>query len=619
MKLQWVSIALFDIIINSLCTSNNNINIRSSEAFQSSSTPFFQSRRGNNALNTESRTSSITSPKPLYAVELERTALYDGAELFAYQTFLRKFPNRQPQQEQMEDTSKGNNINNNNGLTIIVGTLDGNRVVAIKSPPPSSSLSPTSDMGGKNYIYTSTIASIPPSIKNEDAARTMAASLIPIHCGVPRVQPGGGEGLGEVFGKCVVLGGSDYAIFCARGISALGAHVTLISTGNVKIPKAPIKSSVDVSKPAVGNLELPFTSVLDRFDTMIDTVDDEGRGLSGMFTSKNDADEDYEDEYGNENNGVIGLLKTRHGCDNYISTFTNSQSIIKDDGLIFGPGNAKKYIRDAAQDVTKMLPCPPGDFGQTVQTLFQANVIYTNHEEKVAKQNRVLCRGWAISDFWELTSWPRDSSGGFDVRFGLPVVEDIDIDIESDDYDPAAVIQIARDLSDDGDSTIIPTEVPTLTKSSTSSQGLSNNPYVMEVTGVPDLQAHIVSSTDKSCVLFLTASYCRTCKKITPQFNRMARIGAEEHDGDVIFAKAETSGEQGKAIGRALEVDAVPTFVMFRKGKRYGDPISVKRLPSKTLQKAIYYLTSGLEWDSNEFQDEFESSSQSNAEMDSIN
>ena len=111
-------------------------------------------------------------------------------------------------------------------------------------------------------------------------------------------------------------------------------------------------------------------------------------------------------------------MKTRHGCDNYISTFTNSQSIIKDDGLIFGPGNAKNYILDAAQDVTKMLPCPPGDFGQTVQTLLQANVIYTNHEERVAKQNRVLCRGWAISDFWELTSWPRDSSGGFDVRFG---------------------------------------------------------------------------------------------------------------------------------------------------------------------------------------------------------
>jgi len=148
-----------------------------------------------------------------------------------------------------------------------------------------------------------------------------------------------------------------------------------------------------VSKPAVGNLELPFISVMYRFDTMIDTIDDKGRELSGMLISKNDADEDYKDEYGNENNGVIGLLKTRHGCDNYILTLTNSQSIIKDDDLVFGPGNAKKYIFDAAQDVTNMLSCPPGDFGQIVQTLFQTNVIYTNHEGRVSKQNKVLWCG----------------------------------------------------------------------------------------------------------------------------------------------------------------------------------------------------------------------------------
>ena len=161
----------------------------------------------------------------------------------------------------------------------------------------------------------------------------------------------------------------------------------------------------------------------------------------------------------------------------------------------------------------------------------------------------------------------------------MPVVEDIDI--ESGDYGPAAVMQVAHALSDDRDSTIIPIEASSLINSSTSSQGLSNNSYAMKMTGVPDLQTHIALSTDKSCVLFFTASYYQTCKRITPQFNCMAQIDVEEQNGDVTFTKAENSGEQGNVIGRELELDAVPTFVMFWNGKRCGSAISVSQSPNK--------------------------------------
>jgi hypothetical protein len=75
----------------------------------------------------------------------------------------------------------------------------------------------------------------------------------------------------------------------------------------------------------------------------------------------------------------------------------------------------------------------------------------------------------------------------------------------------------------------------------------------------------------------------------------MARIAKEE--GEVVFAKAETSGRWGKELGRYLEVEAVPAFILFRKGARYGSALSVSKLPSKKIDRALQLLESGAEWD----------------------
>ena len=39
-------------------------------------------------------------------------------------------------------------------------------------------------------------------------------------------------------------------------------------------------------------------------------------------------------------------------------------------------------------------------------------------------QKSEAIRGWTLADFWEQTSWPRDSSGTSNTRYGLPVRDD---------------------------------------------------------------------------------------------------------------------------------------------------------------------------------------------------
>jgi hypothetical protein len=80
----------------------------------------------------------------------------------------------------------------------------------------------------------------------------------------------------------------------------------------------------------------------------------------------------------------------------------------------------------------------------------------------------------------------------------------------------------------------------------------------------------------------------------------MARLHQEE-SSDIIFAKADTSSQLGKALSKALDVEAVPTFVLFRNGKRYGTALGVTRIPSKKLDLALHLLSSGEEWDSTAF------------------
>lgn len=274
-----------------------------------------------------------------------------------------------------------------------------------------------------------------------------------------------------------------------------------------------------------------------------------------------------------------------------------SQRIVRDGGVLFGPKQADQHVSEITKALSttnkKMIASsyrhivPPKGFSDVVQTLLDEGVIFN------AGGNKVSVRGWNLQDFWELASWPRDSEGGANIRFGLPVVDDIESLNEQDEEDgimisapPMTNIDSDREdeMEDEQESTL---------------QG--KNPFVTDITTVSGLQKEILSSK-RDCVLFMSAPYCRTCRYLNPAYTRMARMVTTEKE-NVFFAKANTAGKAGKAIGKALDVAAVPTFVMFRGGQRYGSPLAITRLPSKKLDLAVKYLTSGRKWDSTAFED----------------
>lgn len=268
----------------------------------------------------------------------------------------------------------------------------------------------------------------------------------------------------------------------------------------------------------------------------------------------------------------------------YVSSMSQAQRIIQSEGVLWGPNKANAHLSDISKAIasgTSQQVIPPQNFSSTLQTLLDKGILWKQKKEKV------LVRGWTLKDFWEHTSWPRDSAGAGNTRYGLPVMEEVDTLFKE------------RMIS----------EPPPLSKSSYHEEEKkaraeqlktdAENPYVMTVRGVEGLQRDIIAA-EKDCLLFLSAPWCRTCRYISPQYTRMAREASVE----VTFAKADTTGNIGKALGKALEVDAVPAFVFFRQGQVFGSPLSVSRLPSKKIERAIDCLASGMEWDSEVLLDE---------------
>ena len=372
--------------------------------------------------------------------------------------------------------------------------------------------------------------------------------------------------------------------------------MTLVSTKALSIENE--GNPIRIISPYVGSEG--FASVLGSFDSMLDTISDENESHSETL------DDDVEESHPTfpligRANSVIELLRKRHKCETYISTLTQSQRLIRDDGALFGPNKAKEYeskIVNMVQSGSELrdppyayIVPPKGYAKHTLQKLFETGITYSISGFRRGKVG-VFLRGWSFQDFWELASWPRDSAGGVGLRFGFPVNDDFDdeqmyyrLKINTSANLSAKVVQWQQRVD---------LEHPQSEKSEV-------NPYVVQVLGVDGLQSTILSSK-KDFILFLSAPFCRTCKLLTPQYTRMARSFSMSRSA-LVFAKADLSGTIGKDLGNYLKVDVVPAFVFFRKGQLYGSPINISKLPSRTLDKAVDYLTSGNDWDFNVIRD----------------
>jgi len=120
----------------------------------------------------------------------------------------------------------------------------------------------------------------------------------------------------------------------------------------------------------------------------------------------------------------------------------------------------------------------------------------------------------------------------------------------------------------------------------------------MGIMDIKGMESEIVS-TEKNCIVFMSAKFCRTCKTIDPVFTRMARINQENNESsgnDISFVKAETSGASGKKLAKYVSVQAVPSFVFIREGQILGQA-SASKLPSRKIDKALQILATGAVWD----------------------
>jgi thiol-disulfide isomerase/thioredoxin len=360
---------------------------------------------------------------------------------------------------------------------------------------------------------------------------------------------------------------------------------------------------VQVIKPAVGDSETAFSSHLGEFDSLVDTIGNE-KGDVGRVS------------LGAES--TLQMLKSRHKCHKYVSTLTHSQDIIASEGIFGGPRKADGYSEKISNlsflmnsRDCQVIP-PPMSMGNTIKVLMEKGVVFTEKQRiKACSKKSDVIRGWSLSDFWEQTSWPRDSSGMGTTRFGLPVRDDPNDNYDKFDYDddddefmiseaPYREQANKRVISvgDDDD------EVGEFSSSSTSSsrssnlknRAIQNNPYVISIMDIDGMESEIVS-TEKDCIMFMSAKFCKTCKTINPAFTRMARMNQEnDNDSKISFVKAETSGASGKELAKHVSVLAVPAFVFIRDGKILGQA-SVSKLPSRKIDTALKLLATGADWD----------------------
>jgi len=513
------------------------------------------------ALQTSSLRRSF--PTSLQAVSQRRTFIFDGGEL---ESFL-LHGNTGESTGSTAATKVGS-------LTLVTGSTQedpSQRIVAVQTNNNDNDANYETVSMGDVDVYAHTIATIPQKVSEADALSTAAAALVGIHCAIPKVGGvGGSDNSNDVFytGKAVVVGGNDYACFVADGLATLGIEVSLVSTGS---PRAK-NDGVYVMKPSDLNddyEEVGFSTAVGEFDSLIDTISNERKGM--LITEDN--------PYGGST--VLKLLQSKHQCNKYISTLTQSQQIVKNEGVLWGPGKANDHVKK--MESISLARCaslvPSLGFGSaTLQTLLDSNVLFS-----IKSNNPTVSRGWALKDFWEETSWPRDSSG-MGIRFGMPAEEEEDLDeqFRREQERMQTRIRVGSEVGGGMDDT------------ETTKQVLidQTNPYVTQIVGVDGLAQEVVSK-QKDCVVFVAMRSCRTCKGINPVFTKLAR---ERGSDELMFAKADATGATGKALGRQLGIVSVPSFVLFRNGVRYG-AVSASKLPSERLDQALNDLAEGKDFD----------------------
>jgi len=367
--------------------------------------------------------------------------------------------------------------------------------------------------------------------------------------------------------------------------------------------------------------------IIGEFDILIDTLGDElGIGRAMNIVNNNNHHDNTDDNMGSSR--FTQQLQDLHNCQTYLSTITRSQQYVLKNGLLFARDDVIRYQNEIESKSTssgsiQQLP-PPSNFGNTIQTLLDNEVIYkSNTNENGNNVNKdVFVRGWSLSDLTELKTWPMEGA----VRYGFPTV-DINVsnlgqrhrigrqkiksnvnirEIQAETTKRAKNIALVVDKLDlddeelmihekqqhdhsgeDDESTHIISE--SISNSTTikitnqrrhiTTSRQTSNPFITSISSASELNQQIIESK-RNCILYITASYCQKCKRMTPQLNRIARLSSSEEslsesssdknkEKQVLFAHVDISnGPKGKQLGKILNVNKVPSVVVFQNGEQ---------------------------------------------------
>lgn len=168
---------------------------------------------------TSSRAPLLLRPSPLLlkAVSAKEIAYVDGGEWMSLQKYMNL--------GQYTPVGK---------LNVVTGTAvdSGTRVVGLVAPEELEG--ETFALDAKCHVWKDSMAEIPNRVDDRTAISTFVAAMTGVHCALPR-GIGGSDDTVAVGSKVAVMGGSDFAQFVAKGLAAMGAEVSLVTTGNSKV------------------------------------------------------------------------------------------------------------------------------------------------------------------------------------------------------------------------------------------------------------------------------------------------------------------------------------------------------------------------------------------------
>jgi thiol-disulfide isomerase/thioredoxin len=474
-------------------------------------------------------------------------------------------------------------------VTAVVGTREARRVVGLKSPPGSSSNDSIMLDDGMACVEAKSVATIPTGISDEQALWTALLCLSRVHAVWPTLDNDAADGF-YPHPDLWIIGSNEDAVGTANILATLGASVTMIAKNR---PKLSLVRGVTFYN---ADDDVPFCEAFKSVDGVIDMLGEEGTNM------------------------IRKLRGDPWKCRHYVSLRTHSLGLVETNGVFGGPGKVQEYVKSLQSSNNAATAAPPNfapAIGSTLDRMFATKCLFAKPKDYnkmvdggVGSLSPYL-RTWDLADFWESTTWPRQAMSN--VRYGWPS----DGVQESYDYDD-------DDEDDDDNDGMTMISAPPLTKTRKGGNDFLQNPVEAsmaedrklsspDVTWVADSLAvdTVIAQPRKTAVLFVSAPFCRTCRYLKPLYYRMAQQYKNRNDNDdggnnghstttvqVEFCQADASGPIGKVLSRKLDIDAVPSFLLFRNGERFGPPLSVTKIPSPKLDLAVsWILDANAKWD----------------------